>query len=140
MDQSYIDNWVAGRPEVFFEGSWSQVCGFAFDGSDADVACRQLGYGPGTAVPEAAFTSSRSGSNEGPDVVPPVAIGKSGCTGSEDRLLDCPVDPKLSALVSISIRDSDRYCLTSSRPGLRIGCVAEPVSGTPLTRWLHPSE
>jgi len=45
VNETAISNWVIGRLEVFFEGSWGQVCCTAFHAPDADVACRQLGFG-----------------------------------------------------------------------------------------------
>jgi len=51
LEQQSISNWQTGRLEVFFEGSWGSVCAFAFDALDADVACRQLGFGAGTREP-----------------------------------------------------------------------------------------
>ena len=51
MDHSTVANWQMDRLEVFFEGSWSQVCAREFDGPDADVACRHLGFGAGTVGP-----------------------------------------------------------------------------------------
>eukprot|EP00892_Ulva_mutabilis_P001727 jgi/Ulvmu1/11555/UM078_0048.1 len=38
-----VGEWVIGKPELFFEGSWHQVCAAGFDERDATVACRQLG-------------------------------------------------------------------------------------------------
>eukprot|EP00892_Ulva_mutabilis_P008497 jgi/Ulvmu1/6019/UM260_0003.1 len=51
VNQTTVANWRMGRLEVFFEGSWSQVCGVQFDGADAEVACRQLGLAGGTVLP-----------------------------------------------------------------------------------------
>ena len=47
-----ITNWETGNLELFFEGSWGQVCAAGFVGPDAAVACRQLGYtAAGASIP-----------------------------------------------------------------------------------------
>ena len=34
----------AGRLEIFLKGKWGTVCTYFFNISDANVACRQLGF------------------------------------------------------------------------------------------------
>ena len=48
---------MTGLLQVFFDGSWSQVCGGRFEVADVNVTCRQLGVGAGTIVPQ--FPSTR---------------------------------------------------------------------------------
>ena len=132
VGQTSIDNWVQGRLEVFFEGSWSQVCGFAFGGSDANVACRQLGFGAGTVLSE--FAREAAAPPRDPLVFPQVAITKPGCNGTESRLIDCPVDPTPSGFITPT---NNRNCFSSTGPGLYIGCVAEPIQGMPYSQSDH---
>eukprot|EP00892_Ulva_mutabilis_P004968 jgi/Ulvmu1/2843/UM144_0008.1 len=120
VEQSTTDNWQIGRLEVFFEGSWSQVCAGGFGGADANVACRQLGFGAGSVGP-----TSINGAQPAPDrlVYPEVALTQLGCTGSEATLLDCPAD------MSGGFFFGGDGCFDSTSTGLIIACVAEAEDG-----------
>jgi hypothetical protein len=65
-----------GRLEVFHAGAWGTICDDSFDGIDATVACRQLGFSSGTS-----FTAGG-----GAD---PILMDDLGCVGGELRLVDC---------------------------------------------------
>eukprot|EP00892_Ulva_mutabilis_P001591 jgi/Ulvmu1/11432/UM076_0006.1 len=121
VDESTVANWKLGRLEVFFEGSWSQVCAKEFDGPDANVACRQLGFGSGTVGPNRA-----NGAQPPPAstfVFPEVAVTAPGCSGTESNLLECgPAPGRLSSFES-------QDCFGDDGPGLLIACVADPESG-----------
>ena len=121
VDQSTVANWQLGRLEIFFEGSWSQVCSSSFDGADADVACRQLGFGAGTVGPKAANGAQVAGQAT---VFPEVALTAVGCNGSEASLLECG-----RGRVGPGSR-FDRGCLSDDSAGLVIACVAEGDTGT----------
>ena len=41
-----------GRLEVFHENVWGSVCDDLFDDNAISVACNQMGYESGTAMPE----------------------------------------------------------------------------------------
>ena len=77
-----VDGSVAneGRVEVFRSGQWQTVCDDGWDLNDADVACRQLGYGYAIgAVINALFGQGTGGQWE-------VYFS---CTGSESGLENC---------------------------------------------------
>ena len=42
-----VNGFVTGALQVFCEGAWGGVCNSNFGSSDADVACRQLGFPAG---------------------------------------------------------------------------------------------
>ena len=66
--------------EIFFNGKWGTICDDGWDGNDANVVCRSLGFvGAIEAVLSAGF-----GQGTGTIVLDDV-----GCSGSESRILDC---------------------------------------------------
>ncbi|NXX86882.1 C163A protein, partial [Urocolius indicus] len=74
----------SGRVELWHRGSWGTVCDDAWDMSDAEVACRQLGCGPAVAaLPDAAF-----GEGAGP-----IWLELVECRGTEAALQHCWARP-----------------------------------------------
>ena len=72
-----------GRVEVFANGEWGTVCDDRFGLSDAEVACRQLGYAGGTALYRNDVTPG--------DENLPIHLDDLSCDGTEERLIDCAV-------------------------------------------------
>jgi hypothetical protein len=70
-----------GTVEICFKGRWGTVCHNSWDYRDAEVVCRQLGFGSTGAV---AYTGSHYGPGMGP-----VLLNNLGCTGVESNLTDC---------------------------------------------------
>eukprot|EP00892_Ulva_mutabilis_P007288 jgi/Ulvmu1/4931/UM204_0002.1 len=122
IDEAPVANWVTGRLQVFFEGSWSQVCAGSFMAPDANVACRQLGFGAGTTIPQFLSDAERVVLQSTP-VFPEIAITASNCAGTEERLLDCSGELNPEFFFG-------RDCLNSNGLGLVIGCVGTPVTAT----------
>uniref|UniRef100_A0A3P8U6W1 SRCR domain-containing protein n=1 Tax=Amphiprion percula TaxID=161767 RepID=A0A3P8U6W1_AMPPE len=70
-----------GRVEVFHAGRWGSVCDDQWDDRDAEVVCRQLGFG-GVAK---AWSWAHFGQGSGPILLDAVK-----CTGNELFLDQCP--------------------------------------------------
>ena len=51
VDRLERNGFVSGALQVFVDGAFGAVCTSSFDPVDADVACRQLGFLGGTALP-----------------------------------------------------------------------------------------
>ena len=115
VNMARVANWVTGDLQLFFDGAWGEVCSGLFQGPDADVACRQLGFGAGTV--------GYFGSDMDYEGFPEVALTSVGCNGTEVTLLECGPD------LAVDMFDR-RQCAGMSVSGLRLACVEEEVDGT----------
>ncbi len=73
-DSTRLDS--SNRLEVLHDGTWRYVCDDDWNTNNANVACRQLGFGGGT------FSTTTGTASFWLDTV--------RCTGSESRIEDCP--------------------------------------------------
>ena len=69
-----------GLVEIGLNGVWGTVCGSNFDIHDAQVVCRQLGYGEALAVTSSSVFTRRTGR---------VWHDGMNCHGDEQHISDC---------------------------------------------------
>ena len=74
------DSILQGRVEVSYNGNWGTVCDDSWDLTDANVVCRELGYGPAVK----AQVSSTFGRGKGT-----IWMDDVKCTGDERSLTEC---------------------------------------------------
>ncbi|XP_078670158.1 uncharacterized protein LOC144910683 isoform X24 [Branchiostoma floridae x Branchiostoma belcheri] len=71
-----------GRVEIRLgNGEWGTICDDSFDINDANVVCRQLGYGLAESYESSFYFGYGSG---------PIWLDEVECEGDEKNLLDCP--------------------------------------------------
>ena len=114
--RSKVNPWE-GRLEVKIDGEWGSVCSHGFSSISAKVACRQLGFQPGTY-----FTRDPRNGGYGP-----IKLRDVNCLGHEQSLTECS---------HFAITDSlDLYC-KSHLSDVMLQCIAEPPE--PLVRLVEP--
>ena len=120
-----VANWVLGRPQIFINGTWQQICAAGFDERDSNVVCRQLGYGAGTVLPF--FRVPDDPSDNDPPL--PVGLEAPACNGTEDTLLECGTQ---GVGLPWAFREASPVisgCRNVIDPGLRIACVVREEPG-----------
>ena len=82
-----VDGGVSseGRLEVFYNGAWGTVCDDHWTQTNADVACRGLGYPLGANPGATGLAGGMFGQGAGTIVLDDV-----DCAGTEESVLDCP--------------------------------------------------
>ncbi|XP_041464478.1 deleted in malignant brain tumors 1 protein-like [Lytechinus variegatus] len=73
-----------GRVEVYVNGDWGTVCDDDFDIHDAEVVCRQLGFGEAVAAVRAPGFGPGQGK---------ILMSDLRCNGTEDELVNCVQSP-----------------------------------------------
>ena len=76
-----------GRVEICIEGVWGTICDDLFSAIEAQVVCRQLGFGTdGARQHTSPFTFFGEGAG-------PILLDDLACDGSENTLISCPHPP-----------------------------------------------
>lgn len=73
------DNATTGQVEMYVDGNWVTVCADGFDENDAQVVCRELGFGNSKTLVPGAFGSKYYTNS----------ILNLNCTGTEATVKEC---------------------------------------------------
>ena len=125
VEEREVDNWVVGRPQIFVEGQWLQICAAGFNRVEADIVCGQLGHGAGTVLPALQVPPDDFDARE----LAPIGITTPSCDGTEATLLECESVYSDVGPPFFTRSTSNEGCGSSFSIGLRIACVATELQG-----------
>ncbi|KAJ8026067.1 Deleted in malignant brain tumors 1 protein [Holothuria leucospilota] len=125
----------SGRVEVLVEGQWGTICDNEWDIRDANVVCRQLGFGIAVDANRQASFGQGTG---------PIVFTEMDCNGTEKNLWDCPLHLGIgSGDISCSHSDDagvicSGACVVAECPP-DVQTTLEPGSDTIGVSWVEPS-
>eukprot|EP00892_Ulva_mutabilis_P005495 jgi/Ulvmu1/3317/UM154_0009.1 len=127
VDQVEINGYVTGALQLFREGSSGFVCSLIFN-MEAQVACSQLGFEGGGALPQGGFTRSLTESEQQEREAPLAVVFEDlSCTGTEARLVDCSqIEPFGDSGLDAFL---DQSCSFSAEAFVACGTVSGPAIG-----------
>lgn len=94
-----------GRVELCLEGQWGLVCDTQWSQSDANVVCRQLGFGAYGSTPKYASFFGHGNRK--------IFVEGVLCVGTESELIDCPLDSSPGSFCT-NLRAAGVVCLAKS--------------------------
>ena len=97
-----------GRVEVYHNGKWGTVCDYEWDFNDAQVVCKELGFGNAVTATRNAFYGRGSGS---------IWLNYLQCVGTEWSIGNC----------SQRERERNYYCYHSRDAGVK--CLSGNILG-----------
>ncbi|XP_054748966.2 deleted in malignant brain tumors 1 protein-like [Lytechinus pictus] len=117
-----------GRLEIYHNGEWGTICHDSFDPDDADVACRQLGYGG----LQRAYYNAEFGEGSGR-----VWIANLICRGYEAKLVHCDLYWEPSLYVCPHSEDVGVRC---TDPDATLRLIGGDTSSEGRVEILHDGE
>ena len=109
-----------GHLEICHNGTWGVICGDNWGETEAQVACRQLGFSSGRALTAEILKSwsAHGRGNYSKGSVPRIGwLDHVYCKGNESRLIDCRLGMKGRPLTDSYLLDlpSNKMCFNETR-------------------------
>jgi hypothetical protein len=131
VDTVDVYGFTTGVVQVYIDGAWGTVCNQGFEQADAQVACKQLGFAHGAAISslyDLELWDVRI-QNAPEDVALPFALEYVGCSGSEARLVDCPVEYRIEDSYASFYNMYIGSCDITSKPFAAVACSNDTSKG-----------